>query len=159
MIYSSNPKFTATPENLGILGIAGDQIDNAVIIQVTAVHGTSESGTGVAVPVIKFEDDTTTITITGLYGDSTFYVDYNIRIVPAYVTVYGNQRTGVIDSVVGTECQFSYWDGEAIVDTYSYVGDLEGIYTTCTFDVYSPGAIPASSYKSRNELIPIVPVQ
>lgn len=115
-ITSSNAKFTTAPSRIKTIGVPTESVGNNVLIQVTAIHGLSESGNGVFVPVITEDDDTTTITIAGMFGDSSFTVSYSLRVTPAYVDV----NNGWLGSV-GHNCPITYTystrDGERPVVT------------------------------------------
>lgn len=154
-ITSSNPKFITVPQAIASLGVPNTDIGSSTLVQVVARHGVSESGTGVQIPVITEEDDTTTITISGIYKDTTFEITYTLRVDPAYVTVYGNTSTGIIDSIIGTNCSISYWDTDSlkIITSSSITRDIDMMYTECVFDTYN--GIPASSVKAETELKPI----
>lgn len=112
VITSSNPKFKVTPEKIRTIGAPGQQIGSNVLVNVLARHGLSEAGTGVMVPLITEDDDTTTVTIAGDFAGTAFAVSYTLRVTPAYVAYSDNLGVGKIK---GHNCPISHKSDDVVI--------------------------------------------
>lgn len=107
VVASSNPKFIPSPSFIRTLGAPGEEVGSSVLVQVLARHGLSESGSGVLIDLITEADDTTTISISGDFGDTTFAVTYTMRVTPAYVTFPAGSGD---DGAIGVNCPVYFKD-------------------------------------------------
>lgn len=112
-ITSSNPKFLATPTSIRSIGVPTQGVGASVLVQVMVLHG--ESAGGSWAPPVTESEATTTLVITGNYGDSAFTVSYTIGVTPAYVEVQGDLKAVAAGSftLVGHSCPITYLVGSS----------------------------------------------
>lgn len=99
MVTSSNPKFTPDTIRIGTIGSPKVNITSKPLIEITAVHGIVESGTGVKADVMKTEENSTDITISGMFAGDSFSVTYTMVVIPVY---YDPKIIDTIDITTGT---------------------------------------------------------
>lgn len=84
MVTSSNPKFTPDTIRIGTIGSPKINVTSKPLIEITAVHGIVESGTGVKTDVITTEESSTDVTISGMFAGDSFSVTYTMEVTPIY---------------------------------------------------------------------------
>ena len=153
---SSNPKFKVTPEKIRTIGAPGQQIGSNVLVNVLARHGLSESGTGVMVPLITEDDDTTTVTLSGNFAGTAFAVSYTLRVTPAYVEYSDNYGVGKIK---GHNCPISHKYDDAVIteDTVQLHYNNVSLYYDCVDNNPMVSSVPdtASLYSDYSSVLPM----
>jgi predicted small lipoprotein YifL len=106
-VTSSNAKFLASPSTIKSIGAPTQGVGASVLVKVDVLHG--ESAGGRWAPPVTESEASTTLTVSGMYGDSAFTVSYTIGVTPSYVEVVlasGNTFHKV--SLIGHNCPISY---------------------------------------------------